>query len=187
LLPKSAADTSPPTLCQLSAELKDFEKWYLLGLQLEINKDTLDSIEKSHVTKGRQCVEMLQHWISSLNNPKWETVHEALRNVGESIIAAKIAEKYHVQPRSINEEKTLKPDSKHLSNSEEISTVKSKPIIRREQWRISTYFGTVLHLIIEILENEVKPDKLMQYLRLQCHPLNPEALYVDKKNTTTYQ
>ena len=116
-----------------------------------------------------------------MNNPKWETVHEALRNIGESIIAAKIAKKYDVQSRSINEEKILKPDSKHLSNSEQVSTVKSKPIIRREQWRISTYFGMVLDVIIEILENEVKPEKLVRFLRLQCHPLNPEALYVDKE------
>ena len=179
--PKSAADTSPPTLDQLSAELKDFEKWYLLGLQLKINKDTLDSIEKSHDTKGRQCVEMLQHWINSLDNPKWETVHEALRNVGESVIAAKIEKKYHVQPSSTNEKKLSMPYSKHPSNSEKISAAKSKPIITREQWRISTYFGTVLDVIIQILKKKVKLGELVQFLCLQCHPLNPEVLYVDKR------
>ena len=148
--------TSPPTLGQLSAELKDFESWYLLGLQLNISKDTLDSIEKLYETKTRQCIEMIQHWISSLNSPRWETVHEALRNIGESVIAARIANKYHVQPSSTNEEKLSMPDSKHPSNGEGILTATVlkplKPFIAREQWRISTYFSTILHVIIEILE-----------------------------------
>ena len=180
-----SADTSPPTLGQLSAELKDFENWYLLGLHLNISKDTLDSIEKLHETNVRRCIKMIQHWLSSSNNPKWETVHEALRNICESVMAAKIAKKYHIHPCSISKEKFSVPDSEHSESCEEISTAtvwkSSKLIIRREQWRISTYFGMVLDVIIEILESEVKPENLVRFLQLQCHPLNPEALYVEKQ------
>ena len=170
-LPPKSADTSPPTLDQLSVELKDIDNWYLLGLQLNIRKDILDSIEKVHDTKMRRCIETVQHWMNNTNNPKWETVHEALRNIGESVIAARIAKKYHVQPSSVSVQ----------GHSGCIEEVKSKAIITREQWRISTYFTTVLFWITKILEEEIKPEELVQFLCLQCHPLYPEALYVDRK------
>ena len=173
-MPRKSADTSPPTLDQLSVELKDINNWYLLGLQLNISKDILDSIEKTHDTKVRRCVETVQHWINNSSNPKWETVHEALRNIGESVIAARIAKKYHVQSSS---EGTLSVQGHSVC----IEEVKSKAIITREQWRISTYFAAVLFRIIKILEEVVKPEDLVQFLRLQCHPLYPEALYVDRK------
>ena len=112
-------------------------------------------------------------------------MHEALWNTGESVLAAKIAQKYHVQSSRIGGEVSSVPDPEHSGSSEEISTATvwkpSEPIIRREQWRISTYFCAILDVIIEILESEVKPDKLVQFLRLQCHPLNPEALYLDRQ------
>jgi len=203
-LPRKSTDTSLPTLGQLSAELKDFENWYLLGLQLNISKDTLDSIEKSHKTKVRQCVEMVQHWISNSENPKWETVHEALRNIGESVLAAKIADNYDVRPSCSNEVKCLVPKSEQYredlslalrpqhpnSSSEEkllipssgdaAIAVKSNVIILQEQKRICSYFATVMDRITEILEVLVKLQALLRFLRFHCHPLNPEMLYVDR-------
>ena len=170
---------------QLCAELNDFNNWYLLGLLLNVSKDILDSIDKLHDTKVGKCTEMIQHWISNSDNPSWETVHEALRNISESVLAAKIAKKYHVQSSRIGGEVSSVPDPEHSGSSEEISTAtvwtSSEPIVRREQWRISTYFCAILDVIIEILESEVKPDKLVRFLRLQCHPLNPEALYIDRQ------
>jgi len=91
-------------LSQLSAELKDFKHWYLLGLQLNVSKETLDFIELSHDTKVRRCVEMIQHWMNNSKTPMWGTVHEALRNIGESVLAAKIAHKYDIQPSNSNED-----------------------------------------------------------------------------------
>jgi len=94
LSPPKSAGACLPTLSQLSAELKEFKHWYLLGLQLNITKDTLDSIEQLHDNKVRRCIEMIQHWMNNSKTPTWETVHEALRNIGESVLAAKIADKY---------------------------------------------------------------------------------------------
>ena len=116
LLPPKTVDASIPTLSQLSAELRDFENWYLLGLQLNISKNTLDSIEKLPNTKVRQCIEMIQHWINKCQNPQWGTVHEALRNIGESVLAAEIAEKYHVQSSRTSDEKSLAPGLEQASN-----------------------------------------------------------------------
>jgi len=234
-LPKSA-DTCLPTLSQLSAELKDFKHWYLLGLWLNVSKDTLDSIEQSHGTKFRRCIEMIQHWMNNSRNPTWGTVHEALRNIGESVLAAKIADKYDIQPssssseedsmseqstrsarkvmspmsissanRTVNtsrenlgsehykvnsvvEEKSLVPPASEQSSSssstKERTTAVVKPkhlqIITREQWRVPTYFALVMTRITKILAQHIPLEDLVSFLRFQCHPLNPEALYVDK-------
>ena len=34
--------------------------------------------------------------------------------------------------------------------------------------------------ITNILESLVKPEKLLQFLRFHCHPMNPEILYIDQ-------
>ena len=188
--PKCASSSySVPTLSQLSAELRDFKKWYLLGLQLNLGTDTLDSIEKAHDGSDRQCIKMLQHWTSSCKNPTWGDVHEVLRNIGESVIAAGIASKYDIQPSITREEKLPAQTSKHSSSrSEEMSgsssrikTLKQMRIISQEQRRIVSYFATVLDKITEIIETVVKLEKLLRFLRFHGHPLNPEMRYIDQQ------
>ena len=150
--PKCASSSyNVPTLSQLSAELRDFKKWYLLGLQLNLGTDTLDSIEKAHDGSDRQCIKMVQHWISSSNNPTWEDVHEALRNIGESVIAAEIASKYNIQPSVTREEKLLTPHTKHSSSESNSRTKALKPrqLISREERRIICYFTIVMDRITE--------------------------------------
>ena len=198
-MPSKVANTRLPTLSQISAELRDFENWYLLGLQLNIGKDTLDSIEKTHDTRVRQCIEMIQHWIKNTKNPTWEAIHEALRNICESALAAKIVDKYHVQCSHTTEEKPELPNSLstnnemllvHVKSSRSSSSgekesaaaiVKPRKLITREEWRISSCFATVLDRIRKLLEELVNPSDLVCFLRLHCHPLDPEKLYIDRK------
>ena len=185
--PKCACSSySVPTLNQLSAELRDFKKWYLLGLQLNLGTDTLDSIEKAHDSSYRQCIKMVQHWISSSNNPTWRDVHEALRSIGESVIAAEIASKYNIQPR---EEEFPAQTSEHLSSNSKgmsvsssmIKALKPMQIISKEQRRIVRYFATVLAKITAVLEAMVKLEKLLRFLCFYSHPLNPEIRYIDQQ------
>ena len=123
-MPPKTVDASIPTLGQLSAELRDFENWYLLGLLLNVSKDALDSIERSHDTNIKSCIEMLQCWITNSKNPTWEAIHESLRNIGESVIAAEIARKYDIRPSSARDEMSPAPTLEHLSNrGEEKSSV----------------------------------------------------------------
>ena len=177
---------------------------------------------------------MIQHWINNSKTPTWETVHEALRNIGESILAEKIADKYDIQPSSSSEDDS-KSDQSTSRTSEELSLMSTssfsrmlcstseenlrsehssvgivgerslvptssirssssitgrptavvKPkkhlqIIAREQWRVSAYFATVMRRITKILAQHVELEDLVSFLQFQCHPLNPEALYVDK-------
>ena len=187
-LPPKGADTSLLTLCQLSAELSDFENWYLLGLQLNISKDTLDSIERTYNTRVRCCIEMVQHWINNSKNPSWDTIHEALRNIGESVIAEKIAVKYNIQPSITREGKWTAQSSEHPSNrseqlSESSSTTKVRKqgrLISREQRRIISYFATVMDRITDVIETVVKLEKLLRFLHFHCHLLNPEMHYIDE-------
>ena len=189
LPPKSASSScSVPTLGQLSAALRDIKNWYLLGLQLKLSIDTLEFIEKTHDGSDRQCIEMVQHWISSSKNPTWGDVHKALRNIGESVIAAEIASKYNIRPSITREEKLPAQTSEHSSSRSEVvsglsSIIKAlKPvhIISQEQRRIVSYFATVLDKITEIMETEVEVEKLLRFLHFHCHPLNPEMLYLDE-------
>ena len=185
-LPPNGTDmrTSLPTLSQLSAELRDFENWYLLGLQLNINKGTLDSIERTCNTRVRCCIEMVQHWINNSKNPSWDTIHEALRNIGESVIAENIAVKYNIQPSITREKKLTAQSSEHPSNrteqlSESTKLRKQGRLISREQRRIISYFATVVDRITDIIETVVKLEKLLRFLHFHCHLLNPEMHYIE--------
>ena len=177
--PKCASSYSVPTLSQLSAELRDNKKWYLLGLQLNLSTDTLNSTEKIHDDGDRQCSK----------NPTWGDVHEALRNIGESVIAAEISSKYNIQPSITREEKLLVPHTEHSSSrSEEKShssstakTLKPRRLISREERRIICYFTIVMDRIIEIVVSSVSLDKLLQFLYLYCHQLYPEIHYLDQQ------
>lgn len=141
-----------PTLKQVCAELKDFENWFELGIQLGVNEDILDSIEASHKSTGRKCLEMVQQWLNS-KYPTWEGIHDALMNIYESDLAARIADKYDVHPCGTR-------SSKKLS---------------RKQFRTSTYFATIMDKVTKLLENRVNPKDLVQFLRL-CQPQLKETL-----------
>ena len=188
-MPPKDANTGLPPPSQLCTELRDFKKWYLLGLKLNISKDTLGFIEKVHDTADRQCFEMLQHWISNSEKPTLEAIHEALKNIGESVIAEEIAGKYNIRPTISREEKLPPPSSDHLSSrseqmSESSSTTKAlKPrkVISREQRRIINYFAIVMDRITEVIETMVKLEKLLRFLRFLCHPLDPEMTYIDQR------
>ena len=188
VLPPKDASASLPTPSQLSTELRDFKKWYLLGLKLNISKDTLDFIAKMHDTADRQCFEMLQHWISNSEKPTLEAIHEALKNIGESVIAEEIARKYNIQPTIFSKENLPPPSSEHLSSrSEQVSesssttkALKPRKVISREQRRIINYFAIVMDKITEVIETVVKLEKLLRFLRFLCHPLNPEMTYIDQ-------
>ena len=187
-MPPKCADTSLPTLSQLSAELRDFKNWYLLGLQLDISTDILDSIEKTHDTTVRQCIEMIKHWVHYSKNRTWGVVHDKLRNIGESVIAETIAVKYNIQPSVTREEKLPAQSSEHSNSRSEETTesgsttkvLKPRQTILREKRRIVSYFAIVIDRITVIVASSVKLDELLQFLHFYSHPLNPEMLYIDK-------
>jgi len=185
-LPPKCVNTSFPTLSLLSAELRDFENWYLLGLQLQISRDTLNSIEKAHDTRVGSCIAMIQHWISNSETMTWEAIHEALRNIGESGLAANIAGRYDICSNSTKGENSPAPSSRYPRNksdqklSSTSTALNPKQMISREQRRITTYFAAVIDKIAQLVENKVKLQQLLNFLHLHCHTLNPEIPYIDQ-------
>ena len=61
----------------------------------------------------------MRRWINNSKNPTWEAVHEALKNIGESVLAEEIASKYNIQPSSDSEEN---PKSVHPRMQEHLSS-----------------------------------------------------------------
>ena len=184
-MPPKNVNTSLPTPIELCAELKDFKKWYLLGLKLDISKDTLDYIEKMHDTADRQCLEMFQHWIGKSKNPSLEALHEAFKNIGESVIAEELAGKYNIQPSISSKENLPAQSSERPSNrgenmSESSSTLKPRRLISREERRIICFFTIVIDRITDKIETAVKLEKLLRFLRFHCHLLKPEMPYIDE-------
>ena len=185
VLPPKNVNTSLPTQNELCTELKGFEKWYLLGQKLNISKDILDFIEKMHDTTGRQCCEMLQHWIRSSKKQTLEALHEALKNIGESVIAEEIASKYNIRPSSFKEANLPAPNLEHPSSrreekKESRSTLKPRQLTSQEERRIIYYFTIVIDRITEKIETAVKVEKLLRFLRFYRHMLKPEMPYIEE-------
>ena len=180
-MPPRVADTSTPTLSQLAAELRDFKNWYLLGLHFNISTDILDSIEKTHDTSVRCCIAMFQHWINNSKNSSWDAIHEALRNIGESVIAEEIAAKYNIQPSTTSLEHPSGRGEETSESSSKTYALKMRQTIPQKQRRIASYFAIVLDRITEIVASSVELDKLLQFLQFYGHPLNPEMHYIDQQ------
>ena len=78
-------------------------------------------------------------------------------------------------------------DFKKLSNSrgketaESSSTLKPRRLISKEQRRIIAYFAAIFVKITEILETNVKLEKLLWFLRFYGHPLHSESYYIDQQ------
>ena len=66
------------------ARLNIQEEWYDLGLQLDVDVETLDSIRYNHAHDIRSLrVEMLKAWLKeSANNATWRALLKALGSIG---------------------------------------------------------------------------------------------------------
>ena len=57
-------------------------KWYILGLKLKVSVQTLDRIRAQFSDVTDQLLEMLKTWLTTSDNPRWETLIDALRSPG---------------------------------------------------------------------------------------------------------
>ena len=73
------------------------DKWYSLGVQLQIPVETLKCIEAEHNQMNRCLLEMLTVWLKCTNPPStWNFLTEALESppVGERLLAQQLRDKY---------------------------------------------------------------------------------------------
>ena len=81
-------------LKNLSSELATVINWFLLGINLGLQKHELTKIERDYQGNDRRRVEMLNLWLQRTPNATWEDVVDALQQMGENRVAENIREKY---------------------------------------------------------------------------------------------
>ena len=71
-------------------------QWYDLGLQLKVRTGTLDKIQENFTATQHRLRGMLKAWLTTVDNPSWKTLVDALRSrmVGASQLAAALEMKY---------------------------------------------------------------------------------------------
>ena len=73
------------------------DKWYSLGVQLQVPIESLKCIETEHHQMNRCLLEMLTVWLKCTTPPPtWNILTEALESppVGERLLAQKLRDKY---------------------------------------------------------------------------------------------
>ena len=68
------------------------EKWYSLGIELEIEDDELDNLEEKYSDSHKRLIKMFGIWLEKGEDPTYEKLIKALvdidkRNIAESICA----------------------------------------------------------------------------------------------------
>ena len=80
----------------LVRELKDVE-WDTLGTYLGLSQGEIREIEHDHQNTGRRRIVMFDKWSRQEENPSWEKMIAALKDMGENNLASKLREKYLYQ------------------------------------------------------------------------------------------
>ena len=73
------------------------DKWFSLGIQLQVPIETLKCIETEHNQMSRRLLEMLTVWLKCTNPPPtWNILTEALESppMGEELLAQQVRDKY---------------------------------------------------------------------------------------------
>ena len=73
------------------------DKWFSLGVQLQVPIENLKCIETEHNQMNRRLLEMLTVWLKCTNPPPtWNILTEALESppVGEKLLAQQLSDKY---------------------------------------------------------------------------------------------
>ena len=79
--------TAIDALCSLR------DKWYIIGVQLDVPTDTLKNIGRDSMDP---LCDTLDYWLSKVSSPSWRHLVDALRapGVGENLLAEEVEEKY---------------------------------------------------------------------------------------------
>ena len=89
-------DIPVPTLKLLLKELKKVEKWFELGVYLDVPVDQLKKIESSyHQRDLERCkIDMLQYWLDNDLNVSWKNVAQALKQIDQHVLAETVKQQY---------------------------------------------------------------------------------------------
>ena len=87
------------------------DKWYTIGVQLEVPTFELRNIVKKSVHSMDQLCDTLDYWMNKVSSPTWRHLVDALKapSVSENRLAEEIAKKYccPVEQSSCDESKVV--------------------------------------------------------------------------------
>ena len=87
-------DILPIALGEFLRELEDVD-WYILGRHLELSQSELSEIELNHQNNtGRMRIAMFDRWLRKEENPSWEKIIAALKEMHENKLASRLMMKY---------------------------------------------------------------------------------------------
>ena len=72
------------------------DQWMTLGVQLDIPKPKLNSIEVKYQSDPRRCLlEMLEEWLKQqVDPPSWTDIVNAVESLGDNQLGKELREKY---------------------------------------------------------------------------------------------
>ena len=87
-------------ILSLKPKLKDInkyneldEKWYSLGIELEIDDKELDNLEEKYSDPHKRLIKMFGVWLEKGENPTYRKLIEALVEIDKKVIAQSICTK----------------------------------------------------------------------------------------------
>ena len=180
------SDDRELTIQNLVYELKDLINWKLLGIQLGLNKSTLDKIEVDVNGKPNSVdlakLELFDRWLKSGELHNWKQVIEALKKIDEIKLANDLNRKY------------IEPDDASVSQTDITTThnAKANPVIVKLSrfGQFSRSFGEVERefrsIVVEIhsaLEDEhVSTTDVIRTCR-DCLDMSSTQLPLDETKT----
>ena len=66
------------------------EKWYSLGIELEIDDEELDELEEKYGDLHRRMIKVFGMWLEKGENPTYRQLLKALVNIGKRDVAKSI-------------------------------------------------------------------------------------------------
>ena len=149
--------TKPLDTGLLVRELKDVE-WDTLGTYLGLSQGEIREIEHDHQNTGRRRIVMFDKWSRQEENPSWEKITAALKDMGENNLASKLREKY-VQQQQLQdvESRTYQTTSiedlhVHPSSESVVLKVDRQELVARELERLERKYIRLVTSAQETME-----------------------------------
>ena len=130
----------------LVRELKDVE-WDTLGTYLGLSQGEIREIEHDHQNTARRRIVMFDKWSRQEEEPSWEKMISALKDMGENNLASKLREKYLYQqePQDV-ESSTAKRTEEDCPQTAMVIKVDKHDQVTRELERLEKKY---LRLVID--------------------------------------
>ena len=137
--------TKPLDTGLLVRELKDVE-WDTLGTYLGLSQGEIREIEHDHQNTGRRRIVMFDKWSRQEEDPSWEKIIAALKDMGENNLASKLREKYLYQQQPQDVESSSKRTEEDCHQTAMVIKVDKHDQVTRELERLEKKY---LRLVID--------------------------------------